>query len=85
MKSLVKYYSIQSDHLLAIPEYSHKEVVEHATPEKLRKYIEAQKDEYGGYYRKATAERKKRFGFDYTSGSGAVKVEKYKPQKVKKI
>lgn len=85
MRYEIRYHSIQSDHILAIPEFSHREIVDAASPEKLRKYIEGQKDEYGNRYKKAKFKDKKMFGFDYVSSAGAVKVKKYKPPKVKKI
>lgn len=85
MKYEIRYHSIQSDHILAVPQFSHKEIVEAATPQKLRKYIESKKDEYSSPYKKADAKSKKMFGFDYVSSAGGVKVKRYKPPKVKKI
>jgi len=82
MRYEIRYHTIQSDHILAIPEFSHKEVVEATTPLKLRKYIESKKDEYGHHYKKA---KKPSFGFDYTSNAGGVKVKPYKPPKVRKV
>ncbi len=80
MRMKIKYYSIQSDHILAIPAYSRSEIVDVKSFKELQKYIESQKDGYGHKFKK-----KKSFGFDYTSVAGAVKVESYKPPKVKKI
>lgn len=80
MKIKVKYYSIQSDHILAVPAFSHSEIVEVSSYEKLDKYIKKQKDPYGHHYRK-----EKYLGFDYISNAGAVKVGLYKSPRVKKI
>jgi len=75
----IRYHSIQSDHILAIPEFSHKEIVK-TTPKKLQKYIESKTDEYGGHYKK-----EKEFGFDYVSNAGGVKVKLYKEPKIKEV
>ncbi len=82
-KVKIEYHSIQSDHILAFPEFDHSEVVEYETPRKLQRYIESKKDDWGNYYKKP--DKKKSFGFDYVSRTGGVKVKPYKPTKIKKI
>jgi hypothetical protein len=76
----IKYHSIQSDHILAVPQFSHSEIIECDSKVRLDTYIRSQKDEYGHHYKKGG----KQFGFDYTSNAGGVKVKPYRP-KVKKI
>ncbi len=83
MKYKIKYHYIMSDHILASPEFHHSEIVEAKTRADLDKYIKSQKDDYGNHFKKAKS--KKMFGFDYTSRVGGVKVEVYKPPKVKKV
>jgi len=80
MKVKIKYHTIQSDHILASPEFTHSEIVEYESKQKLQRYIESQKDGYGHNFKKD-----KSLGFDYISRAGGVKVEPYKPPKVKKI
>ena len=86
MKYTISYYYIQSNHLLATPTYNHSEVVDTDSKKKLQTYIESKKDQYGHNFKKDPF---KGFGLDfqYTSGAGAVKVEKYVKQavKIKKI
>lgn len=81
----IRYYEIQSDHILAMPEFHHKEVVEAKFYNEALAYIRKQKDGYGHKYRLATDEEHKMFGFDFHSAAGAVKIRKYKPRKVKQI
>ncbi len=85
MKYEIRYHEIMSDHILAVPEFVRKEVVEAPSLAKLDKYIKSKKDDYGHPFRKASASDKRLFGFDYISKSGAVKYKRYKPPKVKKI
>lgn len=84
-KYLVKYHYVMSDHILAVPAFHHKEVVEAASSADLRKYIEKQKDDWGFSFKKASPSSKRMFGFDYTSKSGGVKVSAYKPPRIKKV
>ncbi len=82
MKIKISYCSIKSGHILAMPELTHSEIVEAKGlgDPKLVKYITSQKDYYGHKFKK-----KKTFGFDYTSNTGAVRVEEYKELQVKKL
>jgi len=82
MKYEIRYHEIMSDHILAVPEFSRKEVVEADTQRDLRKYIEKQKDGWGNPFKKS---KDKFAGFDYISRAGGIKVKVYKPPKVKKI
>jgi len=85
MKIKISYYGIQSDHVLAIPKFTHSEIVETEygfIDPKLTEYISGQKD-WDGYKFKKCA--KKKFGFDYISKSGGVKVEVYKEPRIKKL
>ena len=84
MKKTIIYCSIQSDHILAVPEETHREVIEVSSMAKLQRYIETKKDDYGHRYKKSEKTCKS-FGFDYISIAGGVKVEDYKPPTVKKI
>ena len=79
VKYEIRYYLIKSDHFLAIPEFSHKEIVK-TTFKNLQKYIESKKDAYCNHYKK-----KKSFGFDYVSNTGGVKVKLYKEPIIKRI
>ena len=79
MKIKIKYYYIKSDHILATPEYDHKEIVEVANQEDLDNYIFKQKDDYGNKFKKKTS-----YGFDYISHQGGIKIKIYNP-KIKKI
>ena len=79
MKYKIKYYYIKSDHLLALPEYDHEEIVSVESIQKLKKYIESKKDHYGNNFK-----TDKSHGFDYISNQGGIKVELYNPQ-IKKI
>lgn len=78
MKYEIEYYTIQSDHILAVPQYSHSEIVDSTLP-RIRKYIR------GKGYHLAKAWTKKNFDFDFTNAWGAVKIKEYKSPKVKKI
>ena len=80
MKYLIKYYEIQSDHILASPEYDRSEIIETSSSNDLKKYIESKKDQYGNNFK-----MKSDFGFDYISNSGAVKVSVYKEPVAKRI
>jgi hypothetical protein len=82
MKYEIRYHTIQSDHLLAVPEFSHKEIVDAKTRQHVIRYVKKQKDEYGHHYK---YHPEKRYGFDFTSNAGGVKIRKYKPPKVKRI
>lgn len=76
MKYKIEFHSIQSDHMLAMPELDYIEYIETNSPLKLKKYIESKKDSYGNYFK-----FKKEFGYDYISRAGGVKVKLYKPIK----
>jgi len=80
MKFVIEYYEIMSDHLLATPEFHHKEIVDAKNDKALDNYIAQQKDFYGNHYVK-----KANYGFTHISNQGALKVYPYKPPKVKKI
>jgi hypothetical protein len=82
MKKVIQYYLVQGDHIFAVPEPHHSELIENDDPVKLRKYIESQKDSYGCFYKK---KKFTGFGldFDYTSNQGAVKVKDYVEDKKK--
>lgn len=80
MKKIIKYYYIKSDHIFASPEYDHEEIIEVENDEKLTKYIESKKDEYGNKFKK-----EKKFGFDFISHQGGVKVLDYKNPIIKKV
>ncbi len=80
MKYVIRYYEIQSDHILATPEYSRSEIVEASSDHSLQKYIESKKDSYGNSF-----EKKKSFGFDYISHTGAVEVSIYTEPAIKRI
>lgn len=91
MKIKISYHSIQSDHILAVPEFTHSEIVEATglNDKKLIKYISGQTDWYGNRFRKLGNSDKdkfiKRMGFAYTSPAGGAKVEEYKAPSVKKL
>ena len=87
MKYIIEYYWIQSDHILATPDYGKSETVECNSIKELDDYLSKQHDPWNkkNYYKKATEEEKKMFGFDYISRQGGVKIEKYKSPKFKKI
>lgn len=76
----INYHSIQSDHILATPEFTHSEIVEVDSDEKLQEYIESKTDGYDNHFKK---EDKPFFGFDYISRTGGVKVEEYNPKIIK--
>lgn len=80
MKIEITYCTIQSNHILAVPEPTHSEIVEVDSWKDLDKYIEKQSDLYGNRFKKD-----KSFGFRYISGAGGVKVKRYKPPKINKI
>jgi hypothetical protein len=82
MKIRIIYHTIQSDHILATPEYTHEEVVEVKgfDDPKLVNYIESKTDGYGHKFK-----RKKNFGFDYISQAGGVVVKEYEKPKEPKI
>ena len=84
MKIKISYCSIKSDHILAMPELTHSEIVEAEDlgDPKLVNYITSQKDWYGHKFRK---DSRKTFGFNYTSNTGVVKVEEYKEPWVKEL
>jgi hypothetical protein len=69
-----------SDHILATPEVTSEEVVSSKSRERLDKYIEGKKDFYGHSFKKES-----KYGFDYVSVTGGVKVKKYIPRIIKKI
>jgi hypothetical protein len=82
MKYTIDYYWIDyGAHLFATPTYQKSENVECSSEENLRKYIESQKDAYGGFYKK---NKKKFMGYDYISSQGGVKVRRYEEPKFKK-
>ena len=82
MRYKLEIYSIQSDHLLAFPEFDHFMYVE---SDDIDKYIrEKMTDGYGHHYEKADAKSKRIFGFDYTSHVGALNVNEYKEPKFEK-
>ena len=39
MKYEIRYHSIQSDHILAVPEFSHKEIVDAKTRQHVIRYV----------------------------------------------
>lgn len=80
MKKIIEYYDIKSDHILASPEFTDKEVVEVKNQKDLDRYVESKTDMSGGKFKKKSS-----FGFDYISSQGAVKIKDYKPPKIKKI
>jgi hypothetical protein len=82
MNIIISYHTIESDHVLATPEFTHSEVIEALgfDDPKLIKYIESKTDGYGHKFKK-----KKNFGFDYISRAGGVKVEEYKELEKPKI
>ncbi|HEC64613.1 hypothetical protein LCGC14_2575010 [marine sediment metagenome] len=84
MKIKIIYCSILSDHVLAMPEFTHSEMVKAKglSDPKLVNYITSQKDRYGHKFKK---DSKKTFGFDYTSNQGGVKVEVYEEPHVKQL
>lgn len=91
MKIKISYHSILSDHLLAVPEFTHSEIVEAKgfNDKKLIKHISDKKDHYSNHFRKLSDRDKDKFikmmGFDYTSHAGGVKVKEYKAPHVKKL
>lgn len=83
MKKIITYHSIEyGAGLFAIPQPTHQEIVEVKSEAQLKKYIEAQKDQYGHNFK---FKKKRRYGFDYISNQGGVKVSDYKPPRIKKI
>ena len=76
----IEYHLIQSNHILAIPEFSSEEFVNVDSEEKLQEYIESQKDSYGNSYTKNES-----FGFQYISHAGGVKVREYKKPLIKTL
>ena len=82
MKYIIEYYYIKSDHLLAIPEYDHKEIVEAKSIKILYDYIKSKKDEYGNPFHARTT---KSFGFDFVSNAGGIKIKKYIRPKIKQL
>lgn len=79
MKYKIKYYEIQSDHILAVPQFSSEEIIEADSLASVDKYIRKK-----GYF-KAKPATKENFDFDYTNSWGAVKIKRYLPPKVKRI
>lgn len=82
MRYIVKYYYIKSDHIFAVPEYDHEEIVNVKKIGDLHKYIESKKDQYGHYFKYSA---NKSFGFNYISGAGGVKIKLYKEPIIKQI
>lgn len=76
MKLIVEYYEMQSDHLLAMPEYDREEFIEVKNEDELDRYISTKKDWYGCEYKKD-----KSHGFDYISGQGGIKIKEYEEPK----
>lgn len=71
----IKYFTLKAgSSILEEPTYSHSEYVSTHEPEKLKKHIEAKKDEYGHLYIENITH-----GYDYISNCGGVKVIEYKP------
>ena len=81
MQKVIIYHSIQSDHILAVPQETHRETIETKSMAKLREYVETQMDAYGHKFKKSS--RQESFGFDYLSKEGGVKIED--PPEVKRI
>jgi len=80
MRKVVKYYGIKSDHLLAMPEFTHEEVIECDNEEQLVDYIQSQTDDWGNSFKKESSH-----GYDYISRLGGVKVNDYVGPVIKKI
>lgn len=72
----ISYYDIEyGANMFAMPSFTRDEIVDAENKKEIHKYITEQKDLYGNPYKKATSSKKKTFGFDYISHSGAVKVK----------
>lgn len=82
MKIKIEYFEIQSDHILAVPEFFKSELVEADSLEdqKLVDYITSKTDGYKNHFVKENI-----MGFNYTSRTGAVKVSEYVEPTVKKL
>ena len=72
-KWVISYHSIQSDHILATPQFDYAEYVE-GTEQKVIKRIKSKTDGWSNPYRKAD----EMFGFDFISNQGAVDYKEYK-------
>jgi len=71
----LQYFNLkEGSGILAEPTYSHSEFVRTIDPEKLKKYIETKREEYGHFYIENISH-----GYDYISNCGGVKVFEYKP------
>jgi len=79
----IDYYDIEyGAHIFATPSYTRTEIVDVENFDKLKKYIESQKDLHGCKFKK-TKNKEDNFGYDYISNQGGVKIKKYKKKKIK--
>ena len=86
MKTTIIYHAVEGfGGLFDFPKETHREVVEHSDSNALNLHIIHKLDDWGNKFEKASARDKKTFGFDYISRTGGIKVETYKPPKIKKI
>lgn len=84
MKVKIRYHEINSDHILASPEFDREEIVECESFDdpKLISYIESKTDFWRHKFKKS---KKRTMGFDYISKQGGVKVEEYIEPNIKTL
>jgi hypothetical protein len=71
----IQYFYIKSDHILASPEYDHREIVKVNTRKQLEDYVKSLQDLYNNPFKKCDPPR---YGFNYISNQGALKVSRRK-------
>ena len=86
MKFRIEIREIQSDHMLASPQFLKNEYIEAPSKKAAELYILTNiKDGSGNKFKKANAERKKMFKVDFTSPTGSIVLHEHKEPKFKKI
>lgn len=87
MKYRIEYYSIQSDHIFATPEFESGELIEADNWDKVVNYITEQKDSWGHRYRINENFKTESLSSEYQfiSNAGGVIVNEYVEPEFKKI
>lgn len=75
-KWVIRYHSIQSDHILATPQFDYAEYVTGTEVQVIERIVTEKVDDWGNAYTRESKERM--FGFDFISNTGAVDYTEYK-------
>lgn len=85
-KYIIEVREIQSDHVLATPDFKKNIYISAENRKEAEQYILANlKDGYGGKFKKAGNKTKRMFGVDFVSRAGAIVLKEYKPPRFKVI